>query len=114
VVDQLESLGEGEMSRPLVYVFAYACDPNAGSEPGTGWAWLAAALEMNDVRLFTDSHNSLEDIWSRAAVLPGRLEVEVVALGAISARIDIASRFRHIRYLSWVRRAGKRARSLEA
>jgi glycosyltransferase involved in cell wall biosynthesis len=98
----------------MVYVFAYACDPEAGSEPGTGWMWLAATLEHNDVRLFTDSHNPLERVRSRAQSLAGHLEIEVVSAGRIGNRIAIDGHLRHFRYVLWVLRAGIRARTLEA
>jgi glycosyltransferase involved in cell wall biosynthesis len=101
------------MGRLTVYVFAYACDPGAGSEPGTGWTWLAATLEHNDVRLFTDVHNPLDRVRARAQSLPGHLEIEVVSAGRIGGRIAINGRLRHLRYVLWVRRAGKRARTLE-
>lgn len=102
------------MERSRVYIFAYACDPGAGSEPGTGWTWLAATLQHNDVRLFTDNHNPLEKLRARAQSFPGHLAIEVVSAGRFGSRIAIAGRLRHLRYLLWIHRAGRRARKLES
>jgi glycosyltransferase involved in cell wall biosynthesis len=102
------------MRRHRTYVFAYACDPATGSEPGTGWTWLAATLEQHDVHLFTDIRNPLGLVDAKARPLPGHLEIEAVSPGRIGSRIAIDGRLRHLRYLLWVQRAGRRARILEA
>ena len=45
------SIGLQNMS---ILLSAYACQPDTGSEPGTGWNWFAALLKMNvNVHLIT-------------------------------------------------------------
>jgi glycosyltransferase involved in cell wall biosynthesis len=40
-----------------VLISAYACEPGAGSEPGTGWTWAKAAARDHDVWLLTRANN---------------------------------------------------------
>lgn len=45
------------MRRPRLLMGAYACAPNAASEPGAGWAWAVAASSAWDVTLLTRENN---------------------------------------------------------
>lgn len=40
-----------------ILMSAYACEPDAGSEPGTGWAWATATATEHDVWLLTRRNN---------------------------------------------------------
>jgi glycosyltransferase involved in cell wall biosynthesis len=40
-----------------VLISAYACEPDAGSEPGVGWVWAVAAADSNDVTVMTRRNN---------------------------------------------------------
>lgn len=43
---------------------AYACEPDRGSEPGAGWAWVWAAAESHEVWVLT--HETNRGSWSDA------------------------------------------------
>src|ERR1035441_781417 len=45
-------------SRPKILISAYACEPNAGSEPDVGWNWsVQAARHGNEVHVVTRANN---------------------------------------------------------
>lgn len=52
-----------------VGMLAYACRPNAGSEPGAGWTLAAAAARRHDVWLFTE-HGNADAIRAASSHLP--------------------------------------------
>ena len=37
--------------------FAYACEPDRGSEPGAGWSWARMLAAYGDVTILTRSNN---------------------------------------------------------
>lgn len=41
-----------------ILISAYACEPGAGSEPGTGWEWARASALDNDVWMLTRANNA--------------------------------------------------------
>lgn len=45
------------MKTPSVIVFAYACEPGSGSEPGAGWLWVRLLARMARVRVITRANN---------------------------------------------------------
>ena len=40
-----------------VLLSAYACEPNKGSEPGTGWNWLKQIARFNEIWVITRANN---------------------------------------------------------
>ena len=40
-----------------VFVSAYACEPNRGSEPGVGWEWATRLSKKHDVTVITRANN---------------------------------------------------------
>lgn len=58
-------------SRPRILVFAYACEPDKGSEPGAGWAWTRMLATFSDVVVITRSNNRVS-IDHALATLPER------------------------------------------
>lgn len=98
--------------RPRVLAFAYACDPDAGSEPGAGWALVHAIAEVADcVALVGPEHASALRRW-QAAHGDGRLAfVEVPEpRWARFAKRHRATWF--LLYLLWLRRGHRVARRL--
>ena len=45
------------MKRLRLVVFAYACEPGRGSEPGAGWAWARMLASLGDVWVITRANN---------------------------------------------------------
>lgn len=45
------------MSQPRILVFAYACEPAHGSEPGVGWEWARSLAHLGDTTVITRSNN---------------------------------------------------------
>lgn len=45
------------MRRLRFIVFAYACEPGRGSEPGAGWAWARMLATLGDVWVITRTNN---------------------------------------------------------
>ena len=96
-----------------IAVVAYACAPDEGSEPGTGWAWARLVSEIGDVWLVT-----LDD--ARA----GRTQQAIEALG-LSGHIRLVvvpfprwwkgrlRGFEHLSYLAWMLGMPARVRALE-
>ncbi len=42
-----------------IFISAYACEPNKGSEPGTGWNWANQIAKFHKVWIITRSNNKL-------------------------------------------------------
>lgn len=57
--------------RSKVLAFAYACEPDQGSEPGAGWTWARMLGTFGDVIVLTRSNNR-EGIERALATLPER------------------------------------------
>lgn len=79
-----------------IVLLAYACNPNAGSEPGAGWAMVRAASEIGlpiDLVTRNEPNNELERACDELGV-----EIRV---RRVSTLLD-GSRNVYLRYLSWV------------
>jgi glycosyltransferase involved in cell wall biosynthesis len=50
--------------RRRIVAFAYACEPNQGSEPGAGWAWARILARLGEVWVVTRANN--KDVIERA------------------------------------------------
>lgn len=46
-----------EQQKEKLLIFAYACEPNEGSEPGVGWNWSVELQKYFDVTVITRSNN---------------------------------------------------------
>lgn len=94
-----------------VLLFAFACAPNAGSEPGAGWTALTAAAESCEVTLVTrrvpDNEASVWEDW--AETLNG---VEVIRIGVPPRAYDrgFSKLFVYFEYFWWVFAAGREGR----
>jgi hypothetical protein len=58
-------------SEPRIVVLAYACEPEKGSEPGAGWAWVRILARIGPVWVVTRSNNA-PAIEARLPELPER------------------------------------------
>jgi glycosyltransferase involved in cell wall biosynthesis len=45
------------LNRPRILAFAYACEPDKGSEPGAGWTWARMLAAFGDVVVVTRTNN---------------------------------------------------------
>lgn len=89
-------------------VYAYACVPDQGSEPGAGWAWASAVAAAGyRVTLITDAEHlrgyTDEDLLHRGGF------TRIIRLDGPFSAISIGSRMRHLRYLGWIWRAARLA-----
>lgn len=98
--------------RPRVLVFAYACEPEAGSEPGAGWALVRAIADFADcVALVGPEHAESLRRWQAEHRDPRLSFVEVPEPGwARLAKRHRATWF--LLYLLWLRRGYRVARRL--
>lgn len=98
---------------PRVVVFAYACEPGAGSEPEAGWAVVSALAEMASCVVLVGAHHLPALERSQAA---GATRATFVPVGpSHRAPRGPAPRLTwFIRYLVWLRQATTVARRLHA
>ena len=100
--------------RPRVLVFAYACEPGRGSEPGAGWGVVRAVSELADCVVLTAAEH-----------LPGIRRWEAEAPGSSMSFVEVpeprwssaAKRHRitwFLLYAMWLRRAHAMGRELHA
>ena len=45
------------MTRPELFIMAYACEPGKGSEPGVGWNWAFVLSKYSNVTVMTRANN---------------------------------------------------------
>ena len=96
-----------------ILAFAYACEPNKGSEPGAGWLWVRMLARTADVWVLTRANNRssieavLEDIPER-----GRLHFVYVDLPSWARAWKRGQRGVHVYYMLWQAMALARSRSL--
>ena len=98
-----------------ILVFAYACDPDRGSEPGAGWIWPRMMAQFGDVWVVTRTNNRAA-IECALANLPERDRLHFIY-------VDLPQRARfwkrgqkgvHLYYLLWQFAALRRARRLRS
>lgn len=94
-------------------VFAYACEPGKGSEPGAGWIWPRMLARMGEVWILTRENNrgvieaALPDVPER-----GNLHFEYVDLPERARSWKRGARGARLYYLLWQVAALRRARRL--
>lgn len=100
--------------RPRVLVFAYACEPDCGSEPGAGWGLVRSVSEFADcVVLVGPEHGPGIGRWAPAPDGSFLQFVEIPEpIGAASAKRHRVTWF--LLYLAWLRRADALGRRLHA
>ena len=108
--------------RPRVLVFAYACEPGRGSEPGVGWSLVQSVARFADpVVLVGPEHIEAIRAWETSNP-DSPLEFELVDEPKWARRLPhepTEKSRRHligyfVTYLGWQRRAARAARSLHA
>ncbi len=103
-------------SRPRAVVFAYACDPGRGSEPGAGWGVVRALAAVADCTVLLRPDHA-QSVLRWAAAHPGDAER---LRGVVVPEAGWAPRGRRGRlgwfaaYLGWLPNAGRSARRLHA
>lgn len=93
-----------------VLLAAYACHPDAGSEPGVGWQWLRAVATRHEVTLLT---GKAEDGRLDEEIRRLGLPVTVVQVTTPADVIHLDSPLRYLRYGMWLAAAARRATQLE-
>ena len=101
--------------RPRLLVFAYACEPGRGSEPGAGWGMVQALSSVADcVVLVGPSHADAIAAWERARGPSQSLSFVVVPDDA-GPKHRTRPRLGWLRaYLKWLPRAAAAAHDLHA
>jgi glycosyltransferase involved in cell wall biosynthesis len=101
-------------ARPRALVFAYACEPGRGSEPGAGWGLAQAASELADCVVLTAAEH-LPGIRRWEAATPGSsmrfIEVPEPGWAPLAKRHRLTW---FLLYAIWLRRAQLVGRSLHA
>lgn len=100
--------------RPRILVFAYACEPGRGSEPGAGWGLVRALGEFADcVVLVAPEHMPAIQQWKQRHATDEMAFVEVGETWFTPPpRRHRLTRF--ALYLDWLRRANAVGRTLHA
>ncbi|HEX2296650.1 MAG TPA: glycosyltransferase [Actinomycetota bacterium] len=96
-----------------ILVFAYACEPGKGSEPGAGWTWARMLARMGDVCVVTRANNE-DAIRGGVGGLPAgeRAEFVYVDLPAWMRFWKRGERGVRLYYLLWQAAALRAARRL--
>ena len=95
-----------------ILLSAYACDPDAGTEPGNGWNWAWHLASVgHDVWVLTGS-NAGDRLRERSRGRPNLHFVEV-APSTMGDRVLRGAPAGHFRYVTWLRRSFRVARRLE-
>jgi glycosyltransferase involved in cell wall biosynthesis len=97
-----------------ILVFAYACDPLAGSEPGVGWNWTLMLSQLGETWVITRKNNQVS-IEEALADLPERppLRFEFVDLPTWMRFWKRGRRGLYVYYTLWQFAAILRARRLK-
>jgi glycosyltransferase involved in cell wall biosynthesis len=103
------------MTGVRIVAFAYACEPESGSEPGAGWMWARMLARIGEAWIITRENNR-EAI---EAVLPAiaeqdRLHFEYVDLPEWARFWKRGLRGVHLYYVFWQMAALRRAKALDA
>jgi glycosyltransferase involved in cell wall biosynthesis len=103
------------VTRVRIVAFAYACEPESGSEPGAGWMWARMLARLGETWVVTRENNRP----AIDAALPmiaetNRLHFEYVDLPAWARFWKRGRRGVHAYYLLWQVAALRRARALDA
>ena len=100
-------------ARPRALVFAFACEPGRGSEPGAGWGVVSAVSEFADcVVLVSSEHMPAIRAWSRGASARAPRFVEVPEFSWPVRWRGPLTRF--LLYLAWLARARRTGARLHA
>jgi glycosyltransferase involved in cell wall biosynthesis len=96
-----------------IVAFAYACEPESGSEPGAGWMWARMLARLGETSVITRENNRV----AIEAMLPAiaerdRLKFEYVDLPAWARFWKRGLRGVHVYYVLWQIAALRRARAL--
>jgi hypothetical protein len=101
----------GPSPRPRILVFAYACEPERGSEPGAGWGLVRAVARFADCVVLVGPEHGPGLRRRDAAEEPHLSFIEVPEpIGAASAKLHRVTWF--LLYLAWLRRADAIGRRL--
>jgi glycosyltransferase involved in cell wall biosynthesis len=96
-----------------ILAFAYACEPEEGSEPGAGWAWVRLLARLGETWVLTRENNR-ESVEAALVRLPERGALHFVYLDLPPwARFwKRGRRGIHLYYLLWQLAAARRGRLL--
>ena len=102
------------MTGVRIVAFAYACEPEKGSEPGAGWMWARMLARIGDTWVVTRENNR----HAIEAALPtvaerDRLHFEYVDLPAWARFWKRGRRGVHLYYVLWQLAALSRARAVD-
>lgn len=96
-----------------ILAFAYACEPQKGSEPGAGWGWARLLARLGDAWIITRENNKAA-IEAELSSLPeaGFLHFIYVDLPERARSWKRGQRGVRLYYMLWQRAALRRAREL--
>lgn len=101
------------MTGVRIVAFAYACEPESGSEPGAGWMWARMLARLGETWVVTRENNRDALDAALPAIAEGnRLHFEYVDLPAWARVWKRGLRGVHLYYVLWQIAALRRARAL--
>jgi glycosyltransferase involved in cell wall biosynthesis len=108
------------VSRPRILVFAYACEPELGSEPGVGWGLVQSLARWSDPTVLIGPQHEAGIVAWQEANLDSNIDFVTVAEPGWTARVphepNVKTRAHSlgyfVAYLGWQRRALATARRL--
>jgi O-antigen/teichoic acid export membrane protein len=111
----------GSVRRPRIVAFAYACEPERGSEPGAGWMWARLLADLGDVWILTRTRHR-PGIEAGLAQAPERERMHFIfidlpletRLAKRRKRAPRAAIWSYFHYFAWQIVASRRARSLRS
>jgi glycosyltransferase involved in cell wall biosynthesis len=101
------------MNGVRIVAFAYACEPDSGSEPGAGWMWARMLTNLGETWVVTRENNR-DAIEAALPTIPERtrLHFEYVDMPAWACFWKRGLRGIHLYYVLWQFAALMRARAL--
>jgi glycosyltransferase involved in cell wall biosynthesis len=101
------------MSRKKILISAYACLPDAGSEPGMGWNWISRLVRYHDIWLLTEENRYAPVITQYISEHP-ELQGHLHVIGIPRERYGekIWSHFYYLSYRKWQKLAYQKALEL--
>lgn len=110
----MDAAGNGSGCRRLkVLISAYACDPDAGSEPGMGWHWIRNLAQHHDLWVLTEENRYAAALGrgiERNPDLKGK--VHVIPVWRHRYGEQLWSRLYYLSYRQWQWKAYRLAKEL--
>lgn len=91
---------ERTAGKQRIFILAYACLPEEGSEPGAGWEFASAAAELGAVTVLTrrEHADKIAEYWH----VSGNPRFRIVSPNHRLLKLRVLSKSTYLRYASWM------------